>query len=41
MGKLFLDHSLTIIKWTWGLFSKNVQFDYPYNYARKSKVKGA
>ena len=28
-GELFLGHSLTIIKWTWGFFSKNLQVDPP------------
>ena len=26
---LFLGHSLIIIKWTWGVFSQNLQFDPP------------
>ena len=26
-GAAFLGHSLIIIKWTWGFFSKSLQFD--------------
>ena len=28
-GGVFLSHSLIIIKWSWGFFSQNLQFDTP------------
>ena len=30
VGRVYLVHSLIIIKWTWGFFSQNLQFNPPF-----------